>query len=241
MFGDIANQYDLKGIYYVDVYPFDEPIAVILDPALALQIQTSPLFNRHPLTLQTLRGLVGSKSIFSTNGHEWQTQRSWFGPAFAMNHLLTLVQGIMEETLIFRDSMKKLAETGEIFSLNEMMTKLTFDVIGQTVGNIKFKAQTENSEIYNQFGKTANWMPWVTGQMAPFWKKWIGRRMMDYHTRKLDELLMEKISEEYQRSKGDVVDKSILSLAMKGYLKESGKTGEEAELDEEFMKIALDK
>jgi hypothetical protein len=45
------------------------------------------------------RGLVGTDSIFATHGKEWQQQRSWFAPALSLTHQLTLVPGMVEETL----------------------------------------------------------------------------------------------------------------------------------------------
>lgn len=55
------------------------PMVFIIDPSVEIQTQR---FLRHPVAKKYLRGLVGAKGLFSTEGAEWQAQRSWFSPAF---------------------------------------------------------------------------------------------------------------------------------------------------------------
>jgi len=247
IFTDLGRKNNFKGIYYMDLFPFSASFVFITDPALGAQVQNSPaLFPRHPYVKSFLRGMVGTKSIFSTNGAEWQRQRSWFAPAFSMTHLLTLVPGIVEETLVFREKMTKLAKSGEVFSMNDAAIKLTIDVIARSVGDIRLRSQTKYSGIQNHFEKAVGW---TAGNTQPLWKKIVGPWVMDWHTRKLDALLGEVIREKYaQESKVEEKgqkSKSILDLALKGYEKDSERLSERAagrpDLDPEFMKIALDK
>jgi len=156
LFTNLAIEHNFRGLYYMDLFPFSESFVFITDPALAAQVQTSR-FGRHELARRFLRGLVGTKSIFSTSGAEWQRQREWFSPAFSMSHLLTLVPGIIQETLVFKEKMTKFAVSGEVFIMNDEATKLTIDVIARSVGDIKLKSQTEHSQIYFHFTKGLDW------------------------------------------------------------------------------------
>jgi cytochrome P450 len=241
LFTDLANEHNFKGLYYLDLYPFSDSFVFITDPALAAQVQTSQ-FIRHPFTVGYLGGLVGTKSIFSTAGMEWQRQRSWFSPAFSMSHLLTLVPGMIEETLAFKEKMTKYAVSGEVFPMMDATIKLTIDVIARSVGDIKLKSQTEHSEIQEQFTKA---LDWTAGQTEPIWKRILSPFKMRYHTNKLDSLLGKVIKEKYNRTSEDGVDKSILDLALKGYMKDNGRLNDlkngRADLDKDFMKVALDK
>ena len=242
LLADLRNEYKYRGLYYLDLYPFAESLLVITDVEVASQVQTSPGFHRHPFVKKYLRGLVGTKSIFVTQGAEWQRQRSWFNPAFSLNHLLTLVPGIVEEGLVFKEKLTEFAVSGEVISMNDAAMKLTIDVIARSVGDIRLKSQTEFSEIQNHFVKATEW----TAEMsAPLWHHILSPFMMYYHTRKLDMMLGKIIKEKYKRTREDGIDKSILDLALKGYVKDTGrlealKLGGE-NLDKDFMQVALDK
>ncbi|KAF8848019.1 cytochrome P450 [Acephala macrosclerotiorum] len=243
LFTELANEYKFDGLYYMDLYPFSEPFIFILDPELALQVQSQPnLFPRHQFSVNFLGGIVGKKSIFSTMGKEWQQQRSWFAPAFAMSHLLTLVPGMIEEVLVFKEKLTKSAVKGETFSMNDEAMKLAIDLIGRNVGDIKLRSQIGYSPIQDSFSSAIEWTAGVT---EPWWKKVLSPVMMRWYTGKLDRELRKVIEERYRERAGeDRVDKSILDLALRGYNKEKGKLGGEkmvrADLDGEFMQIALD-
>jgi len=238
-FTEMAIKYSMPPAYYMDLWPFAESLVIITDPALAAQTQNSPNFHRHPFVNSFLGGLVGKRSIFSTTPKDWHRQRGWFAPAFSMTHLLTLVPGMVEEALVFKEKLTKYACTGEIFVLNEATTQLAIDVIGRTVGDIQLNSQTQYSLIKAAFeGAVA----WTTPNNAPIWQKIVGPWVMLWYTTKLDGLLGEVIKERYRRREGKVTDKSILDLALKGYLKEKGDAKvRRIDLDKDFMQIALDK
>lgn len=241
LFVDLQIEHNYRGLYYMDMYPFSYSLAIITDPGVASQVQTSPDFYRHPMVNGFLGGLVGTKSIFVTKGNEWQRQRSWFSPAFSLSHLLTLIPGMVEEALVFKEKLTKFAVSGEVFSMNDAALKLTIDVIARSVGDIRLKSQTEYSEIQDRFIKATDW---TAGMTDPVWKKLMSPFMMKWHTKKLDALLGKVIKDKYDRTSEDGVDKSILDLALKGYLKDNGrldilKSGR-ADLNKDFMQIALD-
>ena len=237
MFSDIATQYNFRGLYYMDLYPFAEPMVFILDPSIVSQITS---FSRHPHASAYLRGLVGTKSIFSTQGSEWAAQRSWFSPAFSSSHILTLVPGMVEETLVFREKLTALAIQGKRFSMNDLCLRLAFDVIARSGFDIRVKSQSQESEVYDAFQGAVEWTAgatasWLTKRLSPF--------MMDWYTRKLDKYLGRIIRDRYAGKVEDGASKSILDLALKGYQKENGKLEgvSNASDDEDFMRIAVDK
>lgn len=200
----------------MDLYPFSDSFVFITDPALAAQVQTS-MFARHPFSVGYLGGLVGTKSIFSTVGEEWQRQRSWFSPAFSVSHLLTMVPGMIEETIAFKEKMTKYAASGEVFSMLDMMIELTIDIIARSVVDIKLKSQTEHSPIQEQF---TNALSSVAGQTDPILKRVLGPFVMRYHVDKLDRLLTKVIKGKYNRTSEDGLSNTILDLALKGYMRD---------------------
>jgi len=126
----------------------------------------SALLTQRNRALQALGGLVGTDSIFATHGNEWQQQRAWFAPAFSLSHLLTLVPGMIEEVLVFKETLTKLAVSKETFSMSEKLSKVTIDVIGRTVGDIRLNSQTGYSGIQDSFQKATEWS---IGQGEPLW------------------------------------------------------------------------
>jgi sterigmatocystin biosynthesis cytochrome P450 monooxygenase len=232
----MAREHGFRGLFYVDLYPAAEPMLFIIDPTVATQVHNVA---RHPFSNHFLRGLVGTKSVFSTDGKEWQAQRSWFAPAFSMSHLITLVPGMVEETLIFREKLTEYAVSGETFSMLELAMRLTIDVISRSGFDMKLKSQTEDGQIYDAFQGAIGW---TTGFVENTFYMALAAYMMDYYTHKLDKLLGQYVKDRYADNMDDKAAKSILDLALKGYRKENGKLGKSVtKLDNEFLKIAVDK
>ena len=66
--------------------------------------------------------LVGVNNLVSMEGQLWKTWRRIFNPGFSASHLMTLVPGIVEDTLIFCDILRQHAEKGDLFAMEEMTT-----------------------------------------------------------------------------------------------------------------------
>jgi cytochrome P450 len=64
---------------------------------------------------------------------------------FAPQHLLTLLPQIVQKTEVFISRLDALAESGNAFDMDPLCTNLTFDIIGQIVTNLDFKAQDDTS------------------------------------------------------------------------------------------------
>ena len=64
-------------------------------------------------------------------GSKWKMVRSMFNPGFAGGHLMTLVGDIVDDSVTFCDILKEKAKTGEVFSMEEIATRLTVDIIGR--------------------------------------------------------------------------------------------------------------
>lgn len=243
LFTDIARDHNLRGLYYMDLYPFNASFVFLLDPEAAIQVQSNVTqFPRHSWALKFLGGIPGSKSLFSTFGLEWQHQRSWFAPAFSMQNLLAMVPGMVEETLVFKEKLTQCAVSGEVFNMNDLAMRLAIDFIARTMGDIRLKSQTEDNAIYDAFQHAIGW---TAGHTDPWWKHLLSPFMMWWHVGTLNRILSKVIRDKMRDRKPDGVDKSILDRAWRGYLKETGKLAEgknlRPDLDAEFMQIALDK
>ncbi|KAI4127421.1 MAG: hypothetical protein LQ347_004607 [Umbilicaria vellea] len=81
-----------------------------------------------------------------------------FNPGFAHRNLTLLVEDIVEETIIFRDKLWRLAELKEVFEMEDIATLLTFDVIGRAVLDEKFGSQTSSNDLVIAFRKQLSWL-----------------------------------------------------------------------------------
>lgn len=69
--------------------------------------------------------------MLTTEGAEWKTMRNLFNSGFSIGHLTTLTSLVVEETFVFLDILKRKAQTGELFELEELATKLAIDIIAR--------------------------------------------------------------------------------------------------------------
>lgn len=100
---------------------------------------------------QFLRPLTGKHDLVSMEGQLWKTWRNIFNPGFSATHLATMVPGIMDDVLVFRDILRKRAEQGNIFSLEEATLNVTLDVIGRvTLLVFELKRTDDESLIWHK-------------------------------------------------------------------------------------------
>jgi cytochrome P450 len=74
-----------------------------------------------------------SENLLSSDGSEWARWRRIFNPGFSTSHLTTFVPRIIEETKVFCRTLEKHAKDNDVFRLEEVLTKLSIDVIGQLI------------------------------------------------------------------------------------------------------------
>ena len=69
----------------------------------------------------------------SMDGAEHKRWRAIFNPGFSSAHLMTLVDGIVDDSMLFMKILGRHAEEQDIFSLEEAATRATVDIIGRVV------------------------------------------------------------------------------------------------------------
>lgn len=131
----------------------------ITNPELAAEIDTAAHYTRHPYVTNIVGPIVGSHSILTASGAPWKSMRSMFNPGFAHRNLALLVEDVVEETIVFRNKLLRLAEQEEVFEMEDIATLLTFDVIGRAVLDEKFGSQTSPNELVVTFRKQLSWLP----------------------------------------------------------------------------------
>ena len=67
------------------------------------------------------------------DGLEHKRWRAIFNPGFSSAHLMTLVDGIVDDSMVFMDILGRHDEEQDIFSLEEAATRAALDIIGRVV------------------------------------------------------------------------------------------------------------
>ena len=77
--------------------------------------------------------LTGRDSLLTIEGNHHKKWRNVFNPGFSNTHLMTLVEGIVEDSMVFMDILSEHADMGDTVLMEEAATRFTVDVIGRVV------------------------------------------------------------------------------------------------------------
>ncbi|OCK82089.1 cytochrome P450 3A30 [Lepidopterella palustris CBS 459.81] len=243
----LSQKYNLPGIFYIDLWPLGPSLLIIADPDTASQVTVLKSYPKHIENANFLSPMVGRNNIASVNGSTWKLLHNMLAPAFAPLHVKNLVGMMADEVTLFRGTLGRMSQTGEVFSMEETAGKLVFDIIGKAVFNFPLNAQTTGSECLRDFKEILkmvvlgreSWNP-LTKARASFKRKAAIKRADSY--------IDDKIRERYdylKRENIEVTKKnalSILDLVLRERLQESRQMAEKdsaAELDPDFMELAI--
>jgi cytochrome P450 len=192
-----------------------------------------------------MSNFVGPNVVATANGPVWKKLHNAMAPSFLMSHVRTLTGLMTEETLLFRDRLKKLATSGP-FSFEEECAKLIFDIVGQIVFNFPLNAQTQGSpylddlkEIQSLVNQSLTMDPLV--KFKVWMKKDAVRRRLDASiSKKINERLGRMRDEKLMPSKRDFL--SILDLMLRETLVKDDLNGfKTAELPKEELDLLVTK
>ncbi|KAJ5019746.1 hypothetical protein K4K57_010413 [Colletotrichum sp. SAR 10_99] len=131
-------------IIYVDLWPMAPPMCFTIEPEVAWQTGSADLPRAHK---EFVKPLTENLDIASLEGAEWKVWRARFNPAFSPKNIVSLVPGIIKdvETFagIFRKNAGKDGKWGGVFTLEDLATNLTMDVIGRAALGIELHEQTD--------------------------------------------------------------------------------------------------
>lgn len=130
--------------------------------------------------------LTGMRSMLFSEGQEWKSTRVLFNPGFALSHLMTLVPVIVDDVAIFHNKFGELADSGEVRPIEELLARLTIDIMGHIILDHSLNSQTTENEMVTAFRRQAYWTP------APLTRAWmitinpVLRTAQWYYSRKMD-------------------------------------------------------
>ncbi|GJN81197.1 hypothetical protein PLIIFM63780_004729 [Purpureocillium lilacinum] len=171
MYTYMAQKYNLPGIFYVDCWPFADHQMVITDPDAAMQVLTKNPYPKHRQIEKFLRPFTGKDSIAASNGDRWKMNHRMVGSGFTPTYIKPMMGMIADHVLVFHDTLRMFAESGEPFSMEEESAKVVFDVIGKIVFGFSLEAQRNGSPLLHDLRATidpatatlddSSWKPWA--------------------------------------------------------------------------------
>ncbi|KAI0417228.1 cytochrome P450 [Xylaria grammica] len=207
----------------VDLRPVNAPMVLVPTHDIAEQIskptQLFPLSTTKSPTWTHMIPIIGESSILGKEGDDWKELRKKYNPGFSSQHLWRLLPLILERMGPFCNYLDKFSATEEEFSLEKLISNLTFDVIGAAVMEVDLHAQhmdrSKQSEVIRLFGDLVhtysddkNNLPWW---IVPFTT--LKRRRL---ARRIDVLIKKTIQQKYTEVKEEAEgnrSRSILALS----------------------------
>jgi len=222
----IAQKYNLKGIFYMDLWPVTYSQVIITDIDLMDQVHVKRAFPQHKISAEYMDPVLGHDNIATSNGKTWKMLHNAMAPAFAPSHIKNLVAVMTEEVLIFRNTLDEYAKTREVFSLEEIAAKLSFDIVARTVFHFPLHAQTQGSQYLNDLREMIQLME-AQFSFNPLVKirAFIRRRAI---LKRLHSSMRDQIMERYRllNDQGIVPQKknpySILDLMLRDHVQQQG-------------------
>ena len=141
----IAQEYNMKDIFYLDLWPLAHGQAIITHPTLMDQVDVTKSLPKHTLNDDFLAPMIGRNNIAAANGAVWRHLHSAMAPAFAWSHIRNLSTIVVDEVMHFRSILDHHVRTGAAFPMEPTAAKLLFDVSARIIFNLPLHAQTKGS------------------------------------------------------------------------------------------------
>lgn len=217
---------------------------VIVSGEAAAQISTIRAYPIHRYVTYLLTPFIGANNIATSNGNLWKKLHHILAPAFVPRYTKTLLASMVDEALIFHERLKQLADK-DVFSLEEELSKVLFDIIGKIVFGFPLHAQASGSPVLTDLKWLLDSFPLTFRTLNPVKKFWVGRKQ-NVVAKRIDEYIGDRAKERYailrDEKEREMSQKasSVLDRVLLEKVESSSISGLE-ELDSEYLQLIADK
>jgi cytochrome P450 len=240
----LAQKYSLPEIYYLDLWPIAAPQMVIISGEAAAQISTVRPYPVNPYVRDLLTPIIGRNIIPTANGSLWKKLHHILGPAFVPRYIKTLLGLIADETIIFHERLRVLADM-ETFSMEEELSKVLFDIIGNIVFGFPLNAQKSGSPILTDLKYLLASFQITFRNLNPITRFRVGLKQKAA-TKRINAFIGNKAKERFAIMKDEKEPptrrnaSSILDRVLSERVEDST-GGRNHELDAEYLQLVVDK
>ncbi|KAI0014897.1 cytochrome P450 [Xylariomycetidae sp. FL0641] len=240
---DLCQEFADTEVFLMDIWPVYPALYTLFGPTATSQVCNKHNLPKGATLANAMNPVTGGPSMITMNGEEWKFWRSLFNPGFSTGAMLNNVPHIVDSMLIFHHKLAEQVGKG-IFSLDDLATKLTMEVI--------LKVTLDDDSNYQ---RSPHILPTALGRILDWHSFWDPRVLMNplrpivqwYNGRLINNYLRKALDNRFQETKNamrsDAVDekpksiKSVTSLALETYLA-SDRGIQRDVLDEGFAQYA---
>lgn len=153
---------------------------------------------------------------------------------------------LVDEVEIFRDVLGKLADTGEVYPIEEAAAFLTIDIMGHVVLDISLNSQTMKSELVEYFRNSISWTPKIVATNPLVNLNPLGPIMRKYYEWKMDGYLNQVLDIRFAEKEGSATKgkkKPVIDTALDEYIlqqEEDNVALGDRGLDQTFKQVSID-
>ena len=209
---------DLDEAFYLDLWPLAPTMLMIISPELMRQYSQDRYLPKHPTEQEFLDPITGKDNLVCMEGSMWKQWRGNFNPGFSASQVMTLIPGIVDEVVVFRDLLRERASKNEVFQLEELGLNLSIDIIGQVVMDHQFNSQTVGNSMVSALRRQIEWTRFPI-DLNPLEDLNVLRPVVQwYNTRTMNSYLSRELDLRYSNIRiEDIKGKSIVDLGLKSH------------------------
>ncbi|RAL10034.1 cytochrome P450 [Aspergillus homomorphus CBS 101889] len=184
---EIAHKYDLKGIFYLDLWPFGPSQMILVDPDAAELVTTIDNYPLHDEVARYLTPLLGEDAIGAADGEKWKMLHQILVPAFRPSNIKAAAPIIAEQvSKLLSPALTAHAQTGEVFSMEKYAAQLVFGISSMVIlgDNVSKEEATHLLKSLNHIVDYATTLTLTTAvnpltKANKWWKKRAATQQMD--------------------------------------------------------------
>ena len=150
-------------LYYLDNWPFVEPMLVVATPTAARQVTQEHSLPKFPALRHFMKPIAGQSDLTTMEGDLWKKWRGVFNPGFSGAHLISLAPEIVKQGLVFCEILEEHAAADRAFPLKQYTDNFTMDVVGKLVLNAEFGSQRKRNPMVAALRSQTTWVCCVAG------------------------------------------------------------------------------
>ena len=229
---------DGDSVMYLDMWPFSDPLMIICSPTLAAQACSQENNLCKPPMLHTFfNPLAGGENLFTMNGAEWKRSRALFNPGFSGNYILQQTSHIIDEAEVYVQILREYANKGDMFSLDDVTCWYLMDVIGSVTLDSRLHSQRRYNPLATALRRQIRWHVLESEK----WLRWNPARpfVQWYSSHQMDSYIGKELDKRYAEwTQNEASTRSIIHLALQGYMAQQKSKTRPKHLDPEFKKWA---
>ena len=175
--------------------------------------------------------------------------RAMFNLGFSTSHLTTLIPSIVDDVLIFWDVLDKFARTGTVTPIEDLLARLTIDIMGHLVLDHNSNSQKTENELVSAFRKAVEWTPSPIATHPIFNLNPVRVFAHWYYARAMDSYIKNVIHERLQLRNSGILQvqvgatatrRPVIDLAVDEYLLPGETQEKSTSIDDTFQQLAVE-